>query len=171
LIGTNTNISLQCSHIKPGGWVELHELDYVCHCDDGTQPVDYKFAEMMKHIGDALNIMGIDFHGAAKLEEQAREAGFINITTRVLKLPIGSWPQNNILRLAGAYFQAVILDGLQGIALRPLTRALKWSVEAVELFLTDVRRHLKDPSIHSYMKVYIIYGQKPNDRREDETIL
>ena len=30
------------SHIKPGGWIELHELDYVCHCDDGTQPETYK---------------------------------------------------------------------------------------------------------------------------------
>lgn len=155
------------SHIKPGGWVELHELDYICHCDDNTLPPDYKFAELMQYLGTALGVMGIDFWGASKLEEHAREAGFINVTTRILKLPIGKWPQNNILRLAGAYFQAVILDGLQGIALRPLTRGLKWSVEAVEMFLADVRRHLRDGSIHSYFKVYIITGQKPKDSRDD----
>jgi hypothetical protein len=154
------------SHIKPGGWIELHELDYICHCDDGSQQEDYKFAELMKYVGEALKIMGINFYGAVDLKDHMTEAGFVNVTERILKLPIGTWPQNNLLRKVGAYYQAVILDGLQGIALRPLTRGLKWSAEAVEVYLPLVRQHLKDPSIHSYMKVHIVYGQKPVAREE-----
>jgi hypothetical protein len=149
------------SHIKPGGWVELHEFDYTCHCDDGTQPEDYKFSEMMKTVGHAVKSMGIDFCPASKIQEKVSDAGFINVTERTLKLPIGPWPRHQLLRKVGSYYLAVILDGLQAIAMRPLTKGLGWSPEAVEIFLSRVRESLKDRTIHSYMKLYVIYGQKP----------
>jgi len=152
---------LMRSHIKPGGWIELHELDYVCHCDDGTQPETYKFAELMKYVREALYVMGVDFFGATKLSGYMRDAGFVNVTQRVLKLPIGGWAQNPLLRKAGEYYQAVVLDGLQGIAMRPITKLLNWSPESVEAYLPEVRKDIKDPSIHSYMKVYVVYAQKP----------
>jgi hypothetical protein len=115
----------------------------------------------MKYIREALYVMNIDFFGATKLAGYMRDAGFVNVTERVLKLPIGGWPQNPLLRKAGEYYQAVVLDGLQGIAMRPLTKLKNWSPEAVEVFLPLVRKDIKDPSIHSYMKVYVVYGQKP----------
>ena len=139
----------------------MHELDYVCHCDDGTQPEAYKFAELMKYVREALYMMRIDFFGAPKLAGHMRDAGFVNVTQRVLKLPIGGWAQNQLLRKAGEYYQAVVLDGLQGIAMRPLTKLLGWSAESVEVYLPSVRKDIKDPSIHSYMKVYVVYAQKP----------
>jgi hypothetical protein len=149
------------SHIKPGGWIELHEFDYTCHCDDGSQSEDYKFSEMMITVGNAVKAMGIEFCPASKIRERVIEAGFTDVIERTLKLPIGPWPQNQLLRKVGTYFLAVIQDGLQAIAMRPLTKGLGWSPEAVEMFLTQVRQSLNDRSIHSYMKLYVIYGRKP----------
>ena len=148
------------SHIKPGGWIELHELDYVCHCDDGTQPETYKFAELMKYVREALYVMGVDFFGATKLSGYIRNV-VSSLSPAIIKLPIGGWAQNPLLRKAGEYYQAVCLDGLQGIAMRPLTKLLHWSPESVEVYLPDVRKDIKDPSIHSYMKMYVVYAQKP----------
>ena len=116
---------------------------------------------MMKTIGDAVKSMGIDFCPASKIQEKVIDAGFINGAERTLKLPIGPWPRHELLRKVGSHYLAVIRDGLQAIALRPLTKGLGWSPEAVEIYLSQVRQSLNDRSIHSYMKLYVIYGQKP----------
>ncbi|OCL14534.1 S-adenosyl-L-methionine-dependent methyltransferase, partial [Glonium stellatum] len=148
-------------HMKSSGWVELHELDYICHCDDGSAGLDYKFGEMMVCITQGCAAMGINLYGALTMADRIKEAGFINVAKRILKIPIGPWPKNKLLRKVGLYYQAVVLDGLQGIALGPLCRGLGWSAERVEVYLKDVRVDVKDPRIHSYMNMHVLYGQKP----------
>ncbi|KAG5787625.1 hypothetical protein H9Q69_013315, partial [Fusarium xylarioides] len=40
---------------------------------------------------------------------------------------------------------------------------LGWSKPQLDVFLTDVRKDLKNPSIHAYWPIYVIYGQKPQE--------
>jgi hypothetical protein len=44
------------------------------------------------------------------------------------------------------------------------TRFLNWSREEVEVLLSEARREIKDLSIHIYTKLYIVYGQKPDEK-------
>jgi len=53
------------------------------------------------------------------MADRIKEAGFINVTERLLKIPIGPWLKNKLLRKVGLYYQAAVLDGLRGIALGP----------------------------------------------------
>jgi hypothetical protein len=99
----------------------------------------------MKYVREALYMMRIDFFGAPKLSGYMRDAGFVNVTQRVLGLPIGGWAQNPLLRKASEYYQAVVLDGRQGIAMRPLTKLLSWSPESFEVFLRSVRKGTLNP--------------------------
>jgi hypothetical protein len=41
-------------------------------------------------------------------------------------------------------------EGLGSLSMMLFTRALKWTPQEVELFLTDVRKDVKDSRIHSY---------------------
>jgi hypothetical protein len=86
------------------------------------------------------------------LADMMRDAGFINVTTRIFHVPIGRWPKNKGLKM---------VDGAQPIALGPLTRGLKWSREQVEMRLVEVRKGYMDEWVHSCMPLYVIYGQKP----------
>jgi hypothetical protein len=61
--------------------------------------------------------------------------------------------------MIGLYLRSVIYDGLQGIALGPFIRGLKWSPEDVEVFLVGVRKSLMDASPHSYLLFHVVYGQ------------
>lgn len=45
--------------------------------------------------------------------------------------------------------------GLSGISLALFTRALGWEREAVEVFLVDVRKDIKDRSKHSYWPMWV----------------
>lgn len=90
-----------------------------------------------------------------------RDAGFVNVVERVFYTPIGPWPSNRQLREVGLYWRAVLVEGLEAIALGPLTRGSNWKKEEVEVFLASVRKLYFDKNIHSYMPFYVIYGQKP----------
>ncbi|KAH7316501.1 S-adenosyl-L-methionine-dependent methyltransferase [Stachybotrys elegans] len=152
-------------HLKPGGWIELQEIHHspLTTKDDGEVPLDHPVAQFWARINEGLTALGIDFHAAAdsKLADSMRTAGLVNVTERTFHVPIGTWPKNKVLKTVGLYWRTILLDGLQAIALGPLTRGLKWSIEDVETFLMDVRRAYMDNSALMYMRLRLIYGQKP----------
>ena len=89
------------------------------------------------------------------------DVGLTNITEREFHVPIGTWPKNKVLKTVGLYWRTILLDGLQAIALGPLTRGLRWNREQVELFLMEVRRAYHDNTALMYMPLRIVYAQKP----------
>ncbi|CZR69809.1 related to methyltransferase [Phialocephala subalpina] len=149
------------NHTKPGGWIEMQELLFTLNCDDGTMKEDYPTARFLQLIKEGLAVFGVDLLGVTRNAQLLHDAGFVNVETKVFKIPLGVWPKNRTMKLIGLYLRSVIYDGLQGIALGPLTRGLKWTPEDVELFLVDVRKSLMDASTHSYLPFHVVYGQKP----------
>lgn len=116
-------------------------------------------------MSSGLGELGINLNIAAdgQLATAMQSAGFVNVTERVLHVPIGTWPKNKVLKTVGLYWRTILLDGLQAIALGPLTRGLRWKREEVEVFLADVRRAYHDNVALMYMPLHVVYGQKPVD--------
>ncbi|KAF2140297.1 uncharacterized protein K452DRAFT_310055 [Aplosporella prunicola CBS 121167] len=148
-------------HLKPGGWLECQEIDHMPMCHDGTLAPDDPMLEYWQHVTSGLAGVGVPFRSASLLAGYMREAGFVNVTERVFYTPIGPWPKNRQLREVGLYWRAVLTEGLEAIALGPLTRGLGWSKEEIEVFLAGVRKAYMKPETHSFMPFYIVHGQKP----------
>ena len=131
--------------------------------ENGPVPVDHPVGNYWSHIRQGLSERGVDLHGLkdGRLADKMREAGFIRVRERVLQVPVGTWPRNKVLKTVGVYWRTILLDGIQAIALGPMTRGLKWNRERVEVFLMDVRRSYFDNSLLMYMPLHIVYGQKP----------
>jgi hypothetical protein len=53
---------------------------------------------------------------------------------------------------------------VQPIALGPLTMGLKWLKEQVEAYLVGIGKAYTDVWVHSHMPLYVVYGQKVDDR-------
>ena len=51
-------------------------------------------------------------------------AGFLNVTERPVKLPIGRWPRKKEESMWGMWNLQFLLDGLQGFGLRGLISVL-----------------------------------------------
>ncbi len=152
------------SHLKPGGYLELQEMLHYPYTDDHSMSPDHPVAEFWRLIAEALSALGVNFHSTLVLPDMMREAGFINVETRILNAPIGPWAKNEVLKLVGLFWRTILMDGLEPIALGPLTRGLGWSKEEVFVFLVRVRiayNALKRDRVHAYMPCYIITGQKP----------
>ncbi|UKZ71564.1 uncharacterized protein TrAtP1_012519 [Trichoderma atroviride] len=154
-------------HLKIGGWIELQEIHHTPRSalpdGNGEMPPDHPVARYWKHVSEGLAALGIDLDTAAngRISDMMQEAGFTNVTERVLHVPIGTWPKNKVLKTVGLYWRTILLDGIQAIALGPLTRGLGWNREQVEVLLMEVRQAYFDDSKLMYMPFHVIYGQRP----------
>lgn len=78
------------------------------------------------------------------------EAGFQDVTQYVFKSPTNPWPKSKILKEAGKFQLLAHLEGIEGISLALMTRAMDWKPEEVSVLSARMRPELKDKSIHSY---------------------
>ncbi len=83
------------------------------------------------------------------------------MTETTHKCPLGVWPNDRRLRYCGLFMRTATMDGLRGMAQRPLGTGLGWSQLQIEMFLVDVRRAVMDPAFHTYFPFHIVYAQKP----------
>lgn len=128
-------------------------------------PADHPVARYWTLVNEGLAKLGVDLQAAAggRLADTMRECGFVNVTERVLHVPLGTWPRNRLLKTVGRCWRSILADGARAIALGPLTRGCGWSPDQVDLLLADVRKTYRDNAALCYMPLHIVYGQKPQN--------
>ncbi|KAH6604622.1 hypothetical protein Trco_006329 [Trichoderma cornu-damae] len=156
-----TLLSRAYQALKPGGWIELQELQFEVRCDDGTVRQGNKVAHFFETMKRALINFDVDLLAMRHNKRNVTDAGFVNVTEIPFKVPIGEWPKDARMKMIGLYNRSMIHDALYGVAVRPFTRGLKWTPEEVEVYLIDVRRELTDSSQHGYTPYTIVTGRKP----------
>lgn len=158
-----THLFLAHRHLRPGAWFEMQEVYHYPISANKSMAPDHPVAQYWALINEGLGNLGINFHAAAdgRLAAMMRDCGFVNVTERVLQIPIGTWAKNKVLKTVGLYWRTILVDGMQAIAMGPLTRGCGWTREQVELFLIEVRKAYQDNSMLAYMPLHIVYGQKP----------
>ncbi|KAL3422601.1 hypothetical protein PVAG01_06757 [Phlyctema vagabunda] len=152
----------QCfDNVKPGGWVEFQDYDTACISQDGTMKPDYKVAEMLSLLRGACNTIGRLLDPGPHLKGWVQDAGFENITHRIVPFPVGLWPKERKLKEIGAFMTLQYTEGVDAFTLLPFTGILGWSEDEVKIFNAKVRNDAKDKSIHTMHNFHIVYAQKP----------
>jgi hypothetical protein len=151
----------QPSHLKPGAWFELQEIYHFPQCHDASMPPDHSIMRYWGVVFEGLAALGVDMHETVKLADSLRAAGFANVTERILYVPIGTWPKNQVLKRVGQYWRTILMDGAEPIALGPLTRGLQWDMPSIKALLAQVRKGYTDTTVHAHMPLHIVYGQRP----------
>ena len=134
---------------KPGGWFEDVECDIEPISENPkasaeTKDTYHHWAELFFLAGDKLGRTFLIARGNT-MEEYAREAGFINITTKRYKLPIGGWPADPKLKQVGLYNGLFVDQSIDGFAVYPIGQVLGWTYEEVMVLVSKMRIALKDP--------------------------
>jgi hypothetical protein len=124
-------------------------------------PALHPVREFWGNVTAGLAALKVNFDATLDLADMLRAAGFTNVTTRIFQVPIGPWAKNRVLKLVGLYWRTILMDGLQPIALGPLTRGLGWTREQVEVWLVGVRNAYLETGAHAHMPLHIICAQKP----------
>ncbi|KAK2786222.1 hypothetical protein FQN52_007972 [Onygenales sp. PD_12] len=148
---------------KPGGYVELSTRAVWLACDDGSIPDDpdhvyniwdRTFREVGERTGKTTTII-------ESQRELMEKAGFEDVVEVKLKMPLGPWAKDKMLKEVGKFYYLECLQGLEGWALAFLTRTLGWDVVEVQVLLAKFRAAMKDRSLHVYVPYNTVYGRKP----------
>lgn len=92
-------LTIVSRNLKPGGWVELQDVDGAVHCDDGTLPPDWPVLVFCNLMVEAFSKLGTTSHAAMFGGKYLEEAGFVNIRHHTAKLPYGTWPKDKFVPL------------------------------------------------------------------------
>ncbi|KAK2767694.1 hypothetical protein FQN54_003852 [Arachnomyces sp. PD_36] len=99
------------SHLKPGGWFEQAEISVVARSDDGSlhgTSMDM-WGPLALKAGEKF---GKSFSIAGDMKELMEEAGFVNVTYRTFKWPIGPWAKDPKMKEIGLYNRVGWSEGL-----------------------------------------------------------
>ncbi|CAJ0543231.1 Ff.00g004750.m01.CDS01 [Fusarium sp. VM40] len=147
------------TNLNPGGWIEVLDI-LPPTSDDGTMSPDTALYKWSNLLLESTEKIGRPFGGTANLKSQMEAAGFKNISQRIYKWPQNRWPKHPKYKELGSWTLENISGGLEAISTALFTRILGWSKPELDVFLVQVRKDIKNPSIHAYWPIYSIYGQK-----------
>ncbi|KAH6645254.1 S-adenosyl-L-methionine-dependent methyltransferase [Truncatella angustata] len=150
------------NNLKPGGWVELQDVDGAVHCDDQSIPDDWPISVFCNLMVEAFAKLGTTSHAAMLGREYLEQAGFVNIMHHTAKLPYGTWPKDKTMRLVGHYYRLAAEEFFpaMGAIQMPL---LGWSKPEIEVFFAQCRNAMRDDSVHAYGLMHFWSGQKPEN--------
>lgn len=157
------------THLRPGGYLECHEMDFKPQCDDDTMPPEnpdgpsayalHDWFDYQERAGQVIDPPR-PFRIAHKLSSWMKEVGFVDVQEIVTKIPLNPWPTDPVLSRIGSWSEANWLDGLAGWSYKPF-RDLGWSPAEIEVFLVNVRKSIQNRNVHAYHNLYVVYGRKP----------
>ncbi|KAK6500937.1 hypothetical protein TWF506_003695 [Arthrobotrys conoides] len=147
--------------VKPGGYVELLEPDSTLRSDDGSFPEDSALAEWGRlFVGGARGI-GAPLDDTPKFSEYIRDAGFVDISQEIFKLPNSPWAKDPHMKEVGGYQMAAFIEGLEALSLFFFTTVHGMTVPEIEILLAQVRKDMKNKAIHTYFNLYRYVARKP----------
>ncbi|KAI2777396.1 S-adenosyl-L-methionine-dependent methyltransferase [Daldinia loculata] len=166
--------------VRPGtGWVETLEPALRIRSDDGSVcegdgsalaawgPL---FEEGARRYENRNRVPGSANSGPSRpmnvvedgtMEGAFRRAGFVDIVTHTIKCPLTPNSNDPHLREVGLYAHATMEEGMEGFLLYLFTQGLGWTHEQVILYLSRVRKELRDRRKSPYSLVKVIYGRRP----------
>ncbi|CCE28845.1 uncharacterized protein CPUR_02534 [Claviceps purpurea 20.1] len=144
----------------PGGWVESVEYDVEFRSDDGTtelEPVLASYGELFREASKILK-RPLFVH---EIQPQALdEAGFIDKKIVQYKFPIGPWAKDRKLAEVGRMAWEAADSDLEGYT-QMLWQSIQKPQDEYHVWLATVRKAIRNPKVHSYMMVQVVYGRKP----------
>ncbi|KAF5268762.1 hypothetical protein FOXYS1_334 [Fusarium oxysporum] len=154
------------SNLNPGGRIEMIDIIYPLLSDDDTLTKDSALSKWSELLHDIFTKNGRSMDSALKYKDQLEAAGFVDVNIVKRKWPLNRWPKDPKHKQIGTWAQQNTLDALAALSLAVFTRpdgqgGLGWSKEEVEVFLTDVRKDIKNVNIHSYWPIWSVYATKP----------
>jgi hypothetical protein len=113
---------------KPGGWIEQMEISIMFKSEDGTVTPDHFMAKWSQTLIDAGEMVGKTIQIYNYSREYIQQAGFVDITEKKYKLPVGGWSSDPKMRELGRWSLLFCLQGLENWSLFLLSKVLNVSI-------------------------------------------
>ncbi|KAK3345792.1 S-adenosyl-L-methionine-dependent methyltransferase [Lasiosphaeria hispida] len=150
------------TNLKPGGWVELQDVDGKVHTDDASIPLNWPLSRFCDLMAQCFAAFGTDANAAERGRAYMEEAGFVNVRHHAIKLPYGPWARDRTLRVVGMYYRIACEEMFPVVGVMHLPM-LGWSQDEAEVLFAGCRAAMRDPKVHAYGLMHFWSGQKPEE--------
>ncbi|KAK5654028.1 hypothetical protein OQA88_7706 [Cercophora sp. LCS_1] len=141
--------------LKPGGWIELQELECPFVEEDGKETATIRF---MRLWGEGAAKLGLDLALPRRLDGLLRDAGFEEVGGTWHNLPVGGW-MGGEMQWVGEEFKECLKGGIEGIGRTVLMKGLGWEEGEMKRFSKEVTGDLGTGKVFARMRV--VRGRKP----------
>ena len=103
----------QCPELLERWWQHLKRAS-----DDGGKPLEYD----------------------STLPSRLAQQGFVNIKEKVIRLPLGEWPQDPYEKMLGRWWHVAFNDSIEPLCIGPYARVYRWDLPTIRDFVARVQR-------------------------------
>ncbi|KAF4121445.1 hypothetical protein GMORB2_1852, partial [Geosmithia morbida] len=150
-------------NLEPGGYIEFQDMALPARSDDGTLDPNSYLSKWCDACLEAGQNLGRPVWPVVEYKNYLADAGFECIVEVQKKWPTNTWPRDSNFKELGMWAYANIAGSLEGLSLAYFARGLGWTPDEIRVFCAHTRKDLKDPKIHAYWPIYVVYGRKPFD--------
>ncbi|KAH8775734.1 UMTA methyltransferase [Hyaloscypha sp. PMI_1271] len=149
---------------RPGGWCQMIELYYNFQSDNGTLTPEHALSQWSARYLESMAGLK-DLRQATRLPNLMRDAGFVDVESRMIPLPTCGWgtePRDNEI---GTTNRENIQRMLNSLAIFPFTERLNIPIQDVHLLIAQARVEADNPAFKAYLPLYVCIGRKSRSRR------
>ncbi|KZL83879.1 umta methyltransferase family protein [Colletotrichum incanum] len=143
------------SHLNPGGWVELQDVNTKFYSDDGTFTDKHATGRWMDGFSKVCLAMGRDTSVAPRLGNVVEDAGFENTHAQHIKAPLGPCGKEQHHRDVGMMNLILTIDGLKALYLKLFSELLRRTQAEIIVELAMVRKELKSSTFHVIFDMWV----------------
>jgi hypothetical protein len=140
------------SNLKPGGYIELHEIHTPCGCTEGTANPKPYFCDWAENLLAAGYQIGLDFSAPKKLRGYLHDAGFSNVNVKWQNWPIGQWAKGARNKEIGKWWAEDMKDVVRTTGAM-FTRVLGWKPEEVEVYAANIANEIDGGKKHMWVEM------------------
>ena len=140
------------SQLKPGGYIEFHEIHVPIRCTEATGTPKPFFVKWSEGLIEGGNKVGLDFAAAKRLGPLLQAQGFTNINVKWQNFPVGPWAKGQKNKAIGRWWA----HDMQEVARNTgalFTRVLGWEAEEFELFAAKIANEIDEGKRHMWTEM------------------
>ncbi|KAK3940647.1 S-adenosyl-L-methionine-dependent methyltransferase [Diplogelasinospora grovesii] len=151
--------------LRPGGWCQMVEIYFNVQSDNGTLTANHALQVWSQNYMQSIQPYK-DPRAALRLQNWMTQAGFVEVESRLLTLPLSGWSTDPRDHAIGVANRANVHRLLSSLAIYPFTQALGMTSADVQLLVAQARSEADNPAFKAYFPVYVCIGRKPGGSRQ-----
>ncbi|KAK0391268.1 hypothetical protein NLU13_0769 [Sarocladium strictum] len=149
--------------LRPGGWCQMVEIYFNAQSDNGALTRDHALSRWSRQYLEAMQPWK-NPRAPLQLSNWMRSAGFSEVDTRLIPLPMCGWSSDAREYHIGAANSSHVSQLLHTLGLYPMTAFRGMTIEAFEELVAEARIEAANPSLKPYFPLYVCIGRKPRRR-------
>jgi hypothetical protein len=145
--------------LELGGYLEIQDAVFPVSFAEPVDP-DCAFATWNELSIEGAIARGKPWTNPPNYASWLRELGFVDVCEHKFMLPVGPWPEDDMLKRVGTLQLKNWLTGLETMTVGNLA-AIGWSVDECKVLVTKVKEELEKQTLRAYNDILVVIGRKP----------